>query len=280
MTITLPAFTPIENTLFLTLCGRALDSRSPRPILGDAMADEIVRKLGYDCDQFRLSASPIINIAHRAKKLDEVARAFLDRHPEGVGLDLGAGLDTRMSRIAVPPTADWYDVDFAPVISARQCLIPERVNAHGVGTDLTDPTWLRVVPTDRPAVIVADGLLAFLAPQDMIALLDRLLDHFPFGEVAFNGYTRFAIWAAKHYHGTQSVAGLIKSPGFDDPREPERWNPRLTLVREILLTREPEVADFPPALRRFTRLAAHSTALSRRGTTVLHYRFQRQGETS
>lgn len=98
--------------------------------------------------------------------------------------------------------------------------------------------------------------------------------------MAFNGYTRFAIWAAKHYHGTQSVAGLIESPGFDDPREPERWNPRLTLVREILLTREPEVADFPPALRRFTRLAARSTALSRRGTTVLHYRFQRQGETS
>ena len=38
---------------------------------------------------------------------------------------------------------------------------------------------------------------------------------------AFNGYTRFAIWAAKHYHGTQSVADLIRSPCFDDPREPE-----------------------------------------------------------
>jgi hypothetical protein len=43
--------------------------------------------------------------------------------------------------------------------------------------------------------------------------------------VAFNGYSRFAIWAAKHYHGTQSIADLIRSPGFDDPREPERWDP-------------------------------------------------------
>ena len=107
----------------------------------------------------------------------------------------------------------------------------------------------------------------------MVALLNRLIDHFPSGEVAFNGYTRFAIWAAKHYHGTQSVADLIKSPGFDDPREPERWNSRLKLVREILLTREPEVAQFPLALRVFTRLSAHSTAWSRRGTTVLQYRF-------
>lgn len=122
-------------------------------------------------------------------------------------------------------------------------------------------------------MIVADGLLAFLAPDDMVSLLNRLISHFPSGEVAFNGYSRFAIWAAKRYHGTQSVAGLIRSPGFDDPREPERWDPRLTLVREILLTREPEVAEFPPGLRLWTRLAAHSAALSRRGTTVLQYRF-------
>jgi O-methyltransferase involved in polyketide biosynthesis len=176
-------------------------------------------------------------------------------------------------RIAPPATVDWYDVDFPEVITARRQLLPDRANAHGIGTNLTDPGWLDAIPSDRPAVVVADGLLAFLAQDDMIALLNRLTGHFPSGEVAFNGYTRFAIWAAKHYHGTQSVAGLIRSPGFDDPREPERWNPRLKLVREILLTREPEVAGFPPALRRFTRLVAHSTALSRRGTTVLHYRF-------
>ena len=95
-------------------------------------------------------------------------------------------------------------------------------------------------------MIVADGLLAFLTPDDMTALLRRLVGHFPSGEVAFNGYSRFAIWAARHYHGTQSVAGLLRSPGFHDPHEPERWDPRLQLVSEILLTREPE----PPSSRR------------------------------
>lgn len=80
-------------------------------------------------------------------------------------------------------------------------------------------------------MIVADGLLAFLTPHDMISLLNRLTDHFPSGEVALNGYRRFAIWAAKHYHGTQSVADLIKSPGFDDPHEPERWDPRRMRTR-------------------------------------------------
>ena len=273
MSITLPVFTPMEESLFLTLCGRALDSRSPHPILADTMAAEIVRKLGYDCGRFGLSASPILNIALRAKKLDEIAHSFVTRHPGAVGLDLGAGLDTRVFRIAAPPTVDWYDIDFPEVITARRQLLPDRANAHAVGADLTGPDWLDAVPAGRQAVIVADGLLAFLAPDDMVSLLNRLISHFPSGEVAFNGYSRFAIWAAKRYHGTQSVAGLIRSPGFDDPREPERWDPRLTLVREILLTREPEVAEFPPGLRLWTRLAAHSAALSRRGTTVLQYRF-------
>jgi O-methyltransferase involved in polyketide biosynthesis len=273
MTITLPAFTPMQETLFLTLCGRVLDNRSPHPILADTMAGQIVRTLDCDCARFRLSASPIVNIAHRAKKLDQVAQQFITRNPNAVALDLGVGLDTRMFRIAPPATVDWYDIDFPEVITARRQLLPDRANAHGIGTDLTDPTWLDAIPTHRPAVIVADGLLAFLTQDDMISLLNRLISHFPSGEVAFNGYTGFAIWAAKHYHGTQSVADLIRSPGFDDPREPERWNPSLKLVKEILLTREPEVAEFPLALRLFTRLAAHSAAWSRRGTTVLHYRF-------
>ena len=273
MSIVLPAFTPIEQTLYLTLCGRVLDNHLPDPILSDPMAGQLVTRLGYDCGRFHLSTSPIINIAHRAKKLDEIARRFIARHPDAVGLDLGAGLDNRVFRIDPPATADWYDVDYPEVIAARQRLLPRRAHAHGIGADLTDPDWLDAIAGDRPAVIVADGLLAFLTQDDMIALLRRLVDHFPSGEIAFNGYTRFAIWAARHYHGTQSVADLIRSPGFDDPHQPERWNPRLHLVKEILLTREPEVAQFPPALRWFTRLSAHSAALSRRGTTVLHYRF-------
>jgi O-methyltransferase involved in polyketide biosynthesis len=273
MSITLPVFTPMQETLFLTLCGRALDNHSVHPILADTMAEDIVQRLGYDCGRFHLSASPILNIALRAKKLDAIALRFVTRHPGAVGIDLGAGLDTRLFRVAPPPGVDWYDIDFPEVIAARQQLLPDRANAHAIGADLTDPKWLDAIPAGRPAVVVADGLMAFLAPEDMISLLNRLTSHFPSGEIAFNGYSRFAIWAAKHYHGTQSVAGLIRSSGFDDPREPERWSPRLTLVREILLTREPEVADFPLALRVFTRLAAHSTALSRRGTTVLHYRF-------
>jgi O-methyltransferase involved in polyketide biosynthesis len=273
MAIALPTFTPLEDSLWLTLCGRALDNRSPHPILGDATADEIVRALDYDERQLHVDANLILNVALRAKKLDQVASEFLARHPDAVGLDLGAGLDTRMERLAPPATVDWYDVDFPAVAAARERLIPEHPNVHVIGADVRDPGWLDTIPTDRPAVIVADGLMGFLTQDELVSLWNRLIGHFPGGEIVFNSYTRFAVWVARHARGTKSVAELIKFPGMDDPREPEGWNPKLHLVREILLSREPEVDQFPPALRRYHRLAAHSTAWSRTGTIVLHYRF-------
>ena len=61
---------------------------------------------------------------------------------------------------------------------------------------MTDPDWLDAVPNDRPAIIVADGLMAFLTQDELVSLWNRLVSHFPSGEIVFNSYTRFAIWIA------------------------------------------------------------------------------------
>jgi O-methyltransferase involved in polyketide biosynthesis len=120
---------------------------------------------------------------------------------------------------------------------------------------------------------VADGLMAFLTQDALVSLLNRLISHFPSGEMVFNSYTKFAVWMTQHSPGTKSVAELIKFPGVDDPHDFERWNPKLELVKEILLSREPEIEQFPPVLRLYYRLQAHSTSWSRKGTIILHYRF-------
>ena len=265
--------TPVEDSLFLTLCCRALDNRSPHPVLGDEIADEIVRTLDYDYERLNTNTNLVLNVALRAKKIDEVASRFLDRHPDAVGLDLGAGFDTRPARIAPPPTVDWYDVDFPEVTAAREQVVPDRAKAHTISADVTDQDWLDALPRDRPVVVTADGLMGFLAKDDLVALLNRLVDHFPSGELVFNGYTRFTIWIARHARGTKSVADQVKFPGMDDPREPERWNPKLKLVEEMLISRQPEIDQFPSMLRAYYRMSARSTSWSRKGTLILHYRF-------
>ncbi|MGH3878225.1 MAG: class I SAM-dependent methyltransferase [Actinophytocola sp.] len=271
MGVTLPAFTPLEDSLFLTLYARALDNRRPNPILGDAMADKLVTELDYDYRQLRIDTNLVLNVALRARKLDQVASRFLARHPDAVGLDLGAGLDTRVFRLDPSPTVDWYDVDLPLVAETRGHVLPARPNAHVIGADVRDEGWLEKIPNDRPAVIVADGMMAFLTQDELVSLWNRLIEHFPSGEIVFNSYTRFVIWVARHARGTKSVAELVKFPGMDDPRAPEGWNPKLALVKEIALSREPEIAEFPRALRLYHRLAARSNTWSRTGTIVLHY---------
>jgi O-methyltransferase involved in polyketide biosynthesis len=51
-------------------------------------------------------------------------------HPDAVVLDLGAGLNDRMFRIAPPPTVDRYDVDFPEVIALRRSALREHAQAH------------------------------------------------------------------------------------------------------------------------------------------------------
>jgi O-methyltransferase involved in polyketide biosynthesis len=184
MATTLPAFTPLEDSLFLTLYARALDNRRPHPILGDAIADQLVHKLDYYYGQLDIDTNLILNVALRAKKLDDVARSFIARHPDAVGLDLGAGLDTRFERVAPPSTVDWYDIDFPTVAATRERVLPDRPNAHVIGADVTDPNWLDAVPSGRPAVIVADGMMAFLTQDELVSLWNRLISHFPSGEMS------------------------------------------------------------------------------------------------
>lgn len=283
MSITLPAFTPAQESLFTTLGSRALDSRLPHPFLGDTMALDVVEKTGHDLDKMRADQGMIgkifdlrtmvLDVAIRAKRMDEVVRRFAAAHPDGVVLDLGAGLDSRRLRVDPPPTVDWYDIDFPEIVALRPQVLPKRARGHELGADLTDPRWLDAVPGDRPVVAVADGLVAFLPQDGFVSLLNGLIGHFPSGELAFNLYTPFHVRSAKKYAGAQNIAAGMVNPGFYDPHEPERWVPGLELVEEIYATRAPELPGLSLPMRTWYRLSGLSPWLSRRGTTVVHYAF-------
>ena len=274
MSTTFPAFTPLEDSLWLTLYARALDYRRQHSILADAMADQIVHKVDYDFGHFHIDTNLILNVALRAKKLDQVASEFLARHPgTPVGLDLGTGLDTRVFRLAPPSTVDWYDVDFPAVAAARRRLLPERPDAHVIGADVTEKDWLDTIPgqashhrrrwSDGVPHPGRAGVAVEPAHQPLPQRRAGLQQLHPLRHLGGQARPRHQV--GRRGHRQVSRDGR--------PRAPERWNPKLQLVREILLSREPEVDQFPPVWRRYNRLAAHSTAWSRTGTIVLHYRF-------
>lgn len=261
---------PIEETMLLTLYLKALDSKLPVPMLGDSRSADLIDQIDYDFTKLKVNPSLIYSTGLRTKWLDDTVRAFVAEHPNAVVLDLGCGLDPRVFRCDPPAGVDWYDIDFPDVADLRPQFLPHR--SHPLGADLTRLDWLDDLPRERPTMIVAEGVAPFLPGDSFKALTRSLTTHFATGELAFNSYTRFASWAMKYTPAIKAI-GVTAARGFDDPHEPETWGAGLTLVEEQFITRAPEVAAFPPAVRALTRLMAKSNALSRQGARILRYRF-------
>ena len=93
MPIAVTEFSQVEQTAFLTAYARALDFRSPEPILGDQLSDRVVGLIDYDFAGFRIPANVVRQTALRAKMLDERIRTYIKANPTAVVVDLGAGLN-------------------------------------------------------------------------------------------------------------------------------------------------------------------------------------------
>jgi O-methyltransferase involved in polyketide biosynthesis len=268
---------PVEQTAFLTEYARALDSRWARPILGDALAGEAVDKIDYDFAGLGVQTSVVCQTALRAKMLDDRVRDFVDKHPEAVVVDLGAGLDGGFYRVAPPPSVDWYSVDLAGILRVRAEALPASPQSHSVPVSFADPAWPNSIPGDRPTILIADGLLAFLSEAVIIGIFERITEHFGSGELAFNDYGRIGpisrmaikVFPQKMFKDVGSQWGY---PGFKDAHHPQSWNPRMLLVEETSLAKEPEVDLFPAALRIATRLSGATKAGARKAR-ILRYVF-------
>lgn len=191
--------TSVQETLVIPLYARALDFRSEHPILNDAKADEIVRSIDYDF--VNRTGFGEESLVIRAKHYDDWTREFLKGDSQAVVMNAGCGLDARILRVDPSPRVRWFDVDYPQVIELRKKFYKERDGYQMIASPLTDPAWLDLIPQDLPIMFVADGVLEYLTRDDVAALLNRITDRFPRGQLAFDVMTPFAVRsAAAHLH--------------------------------------------------------------------------------
>jgi O-methyltransferase involved in polyketide biosynthesis len=270
---------PVEETALLTLYCRALDNRRSEPILGDSLADEVAAKLDYDFAGLGVMASTERFVALRAKMLDTRIRAFTAEYPNAVVVDLGAGLSSAFFRVGPPATVDWYSVDLPAVIALRDAMLPRHHRAHSVAASLTEHNWAKTIPADRPALVVADGLFAFLREPTLAALFRGISAHFHSGALTFYDYGKVSRVSRvvggvlpTRRRMTRLLSSTWEFDGFTDAHHPETWNPRLHLIEEASAMQEPDIAAFPPIWRLAAAASSRIPAIARKAR-VLSYRF-------
>lgn len=257
------------ETMLATLYLRALDNRSEHPILGDRWADQAVDRIDYDFGRFRLNRSRMASVAIRAKSLDDWARAEL--RPEMRVLHLGCGLDSRYRRLAPPETVAWYDVDLPEVIALRRRIYgPEP--QHTIGCSVTDPELFGRIPGDRQTMIIAEGLTMYLAEDDGLALLRRIVDHFPSGHLLIDAFNTLGVRLSNRFNPPVVVSGSHLQWAIDNPRALETTVPGLRLVREWSFTESTDLERFPLPQRVALKVGGQIPGVRRLGR-LLHYRF-------
>ncbi len=112
----------VQETLLIPLYFRAKESERDDAICHDSRAQEIVANLDYDFAKFD-SWWLQNDVAIRTEIFDEVVQDFLDRHPQGTIVNLGAGLDGRFYRLD-NGLVTWCDLDMPDSIELRSRFYP------------------------------------------------------------------------------------------------------------------------------------------------------------
>ncbi|MFA5003435.1 MAG: class I SAM-dependent methyltransferase [Methanolinea sp.] len=120
----------VPATALVTLYCHALESQSEDPVLDDPKAVEITTELNRILSQSKnhldrmlvsgkIDRNLVIHIALRARHYDEYAGEFLARHPGGVIVNIGCGLDSRFLRID-NGSVIFYDLDLPEMIDLKK----------------------------------------------------------------------------------------------------------------------------------------------------------------
>ncbi|KAK8022447.1 Leucine carboxyl methyltransferase [Apiospora rasikravindrae] len=238
--------TGAQQTNLATLCARAQDAKSAKPLLNDTWALHVLEQVpGYDFTGVAPGALTSSAVVKRALTLDRWAASFLERNPRATVIHLACGLDSRCLRlrwggdgggVGAKPDVCWVDLDLPDVVALRRQLLPSPsgpgLDYRLVAASVAEESWLADVPADRPTLIIMEGLSMYLTEKDGIALLRRLLKRFPSGSLLFD-CVGSVVLRAQGLIAILRHTGASFAWGIDYPRYLELLDERLRLVETV-----------------------------------------------
>lgn len=206
------------------------------------MADAIVRQIDFDFGKSAGTGYGNI-IVLRARQMDEWIRDFLEANASSIVLNLGCGLDTRISRIKPGPGVSWFDVDYPEVMELRKRFFSDLGNYRMIDSSVIESAWLETIPKDKPAMIVAEGMLEYLTAGEVSALFRRLTDHFGRGRIVFDVMSSFAINSGKS--DLKKSTGAEHKWAVDDIGEVDKMNPAFKRTGNLSVFRAKGLGSLP-----------------------------------
>jgi methyltransferase (TIGR00027 family) len=173
----------ISETAHLVAMYRALASESPNALFQDPFARLLAGSPGEMMVAVLGEQQRGVNaLAIRTQAIDQMLQQLLATEQVGTVLNLGAGLDTRPYRLALPSTLRWIEVDLPDILTYKEqklqdfqpvCVL-DRIKLDLTDFQLRHQLLSEINSAHQNVLVITEGLLAYLTEQQVAALTKDL----------------------------------------------------------------------------------------------------------
>jgi methyltransferase (TIGR00027 family) len=170
--------THVADTALWVATYRALESQRPDALFHDPLADVLVGERGKKIAE-ALSFKEIIGwmMVVRTVAIDELIKRALGLGVDAV-INLGAGLDTRPYRMALPASLRWIEIDFPHMIEYKGEKLEGQApvcRLERIAADLSDlavrrAIFQRIGAETKKVLVITEGVIPYLTQDDAAAL--------------------------------------------------------------------------------------------------------------
>ncbi|MDD2701438.1 MAG: SAM-dependent methyltransferase [Sideroxydans sp.] len=177
------AINNVPDTAFMAAAYRAAESRRPNALFHDPYADKLAGQRGREIIE-RLPSQAMMggwSVIIRTRIIDEFIQQAI---AEGVDtiLNLGAGLDARPYRMALPENLRWIEADFPQLIEWKRGLLTDEqpsCQLERVTVDLADAQARQKLLDDvagsaKKVLVLTEAVTPYL-PEEAVAALGNEL---------------------------------------------------------------------------------------------------------
>lgn len=158
---------------------RAMETERPDAIFRDRHARRLAGEDGQTIvNSFKQGRNMAWAMVTRTAVFDEIITHAIRHDGVDTVINLAAGLDTRPWRMDLPRTLKWVDVDLPGILQYKTDMLtgePTTCEYEAIHADLRDAAvrrelFARLGAAATRAIVVTEGLLIYLEPEEVAAL--------------------------------------------------------------------------------------------------------------
>lgn len=208
----------IPESMLIPLAVKARETLSDMPIINDPLYVKIIKEIDNPVLDTYVDWLSQLGISIRTEILDEIVINFIKHANHPFIINIGCGLDTRLSRLKLN-NIPWIDIDVPESINLRKRFFNETYFYKMINKSMFDYSWIDDVKRnvhfkeDSDILIIFEGVLMYFEKVEVEAVykeIARLFDKHHL-VIASEFCSKFM---TKHTNNHPSVSKLSSKPLF------------------------------------------------------------------